>query len=126
MTVSDFDLIIVGGGPSGSAAAIYARRVGLKTLILDKATFPRDKICGDALSGKSVAILRELELLDKVRELPGATIHRIIFSSPEHTELEINLHQSSLNQVPEGFVIRRQNFDRFMFEEARQNADTCM
>ncbi|UCD37021.1 MAG: geranylgeranyl reductase family protein, partial [Fidelibacterota bacterium] len=126
MTISDFDLIIVGGGPSGAAAAMYARRFGLTTLLLDKATFPRDKICGDALSGKSVAILRDLELLDRVRELPGANISRIIFSSPDHTELVIDLHQSSLDQVPEGFVIRRQNFDQFMFEQAKQSADTCM
>ncbi len=120
-----YDLIIVGGGPSGAAAALYARRHGLRTLLLDKATFPRDKVCGDALSGKSVAILRELDLLDGVRQLPGAAISRIIFTSPKHTELVIDLRQSSLNQVPEGFVIRRRNFDRFLFEEARRAADTC-
>ena len=120
-----YDLIIVGGGPSGAAATLYARRHGLRTLLLDKATFPRDKVCGDALSGKSVAILRELDLLDGVRRLPGAAISRIIFTSPRHTELVIDLRQSSLNQVPEGFVIRRRNFDRFLFEEARQAADTC-
>ncbi|MBA7649089.1 MAG: geranylgeranyl reductase family protein [Calditrichaeota bacterium] len=120
-----YDLIIVGGGPSGAAAALYARRQGLRTLLLDQATFPRDKVCGDALSGKSVAILRELGLLDKVRRLPGAAISRIIFGSPRHTELEINLRQSGLDRVPEGFVIRRQNFDQFLFEEARRAADTC-
>lgn len=121
-----YDLIIVGGGPCGAAAALYARRHGLRILLLDKATFPRDKVCGDALSGKSVAILRELDLLDGVRQLPGAAISRIIFTSPRHTELVIDLRQSSLNQVPEGFVIRRRNFDRFLFEEARQAADTCL
>jgi geranylgeranyl reductase family protein len=126
VTNTDFDLIIVGSGPSGSAAAMYAQRYGLKILLLDKATFPRDKICGDALSGKSVAILRELQLLNKVRELPGASIHRIIFSSPEHTKLEIDLRQSNLGQIPEGFVIRRQHFDGFMFEEAKQRADRCI
>jgi len=120
-----YDLIIVGGGPSGAAAALYARRQGLRTLLLDKATFPRDKVCGDALSGKSVAILRELDLLDGVRQLPGAAISRIIFTSPRHTELVIDLQQSGLNQVPEGFVIRRRNFDRFLFEEAKQAADDC-
>ncbi|UCH63788.1 MAG: NAD(P)/FAD-dependent oxidoreductase [Fidelibacterota bacterium] len=121
-----YDLIIVGSGPSGAAAAMFARRYSLRTLLLDKAAFPRDKICGDALSGKSVAILRELNLLDGVRRLPGATISRIIFTSPRHTELAIDLKRSSLNQVPEGFVIRRRNFDRFLFEEARRAADTCL
>jgi len=121
-----YDLIIVGAGPSGSAAALYARRHGLRSLLLDKATFPRDKVCGDALSGKSVAILRDLGLLEKVRPLPGAAIYRIIFSSPNHTELEIDLRHSSLHHIPEGFVIRRRIFDEFLFEEARQAADTCL
>ena len=120
-----YDLIIVGGGPSGATAALYARRSGLRSLLLDQATFPRDKVCGDALSGKSVAILRELDLLDGVRQLPGAAISRIIFTSPRHTELVIDLSRSGLDQVPEGFVIRRRNFDRFLFEEAKQAADDC-
>ena len=49
-----YDVIIVGAGPAGSAAALYAHRLGLNCILLDKAVFPRDKICGDALSGKSV------------------------------------------------------------------------
>ena len=122
---TDYDLIIVGGGPAGAASSLYARRHGLRTLLLDKATFPRDKICGDALSGKSVAVLRDLDLLDKVRELPGAAIHRIIFTSPAHTELEIDLRRSGLDHIPEGFVIRRRVFDRFLFGEASRAADTC-
>ncbi|HCR16411.1 MAG TPA: FAD-linked oxidoreductase, partial [Candidatus Latescibacteria bacterium] len=55
-----YDLIIVGGGPAGAASALYAKRQGLRILLVDKARFPRDKICGDALSGKAVAILHEL------------------------------------------------------------------
>ena len=59
-----YDVIIVGGGPAGATAALYASREGLKSLLVDKAIFPRDKICGDALSGKTVRIMRELELID--------------------------------------------------------------
>ena len=57
-----YDAVIVGAGPSGCAAALYAHKYGLKTLLIDKAVFPRDKVCGDALSGKSVRILKELDL----------------------------------------------------------------
>ena len=46
-----YDLIIVGAGPAGTTAA-YAERNNLNCIVVDKATFPRDKICGDALSGK--------------------------------------------------------------------------
>ena len=57
---SQCDILIVGAGPSGTAAAITAVRQGLKVVIIDKATFPRDKCCGDGLT---TLALRELEKL---------------------------------------------------------------
>ncbi len=54
------DVVVVGAGPAGSAAAITAARAGLDVLVLDKATFPRDKICGDGLT---TGALRHLEHL---------------------------------------------------------------
>ena len=122
----DFDVIIVGAGPSGSTAALYAEKRGLKTLLLDKQKFPRDKICGDALSGKSVGILRDLELLDEVEKLPGAYVQSVTFSSPAHEMFNIDLKQTSLKNVPKGFVIRREIFDDFMFSKAKRAADTVI
>lgn len=119
----EYDLIVVGGGPAGATAALYASRIGLKTLLVDKQEFPRDKICGDALSGKSVGILRDLGLLDKVRALPGASVHTITFGSPDHTSAEIDV---SGNGSTEGFVIRRKVFDNFLFQEAKSVVDTCL
>jgi len=54
------DVLIVGAGPAGTAAAITATRHGLKVIVIDKATFPRDKCCGDGLT---TLALRELEKL---------------------------------------------------------------
>lgn len=122
----DYDLIIVGGGPAGSTSALYARRHGLRSLLLDKASFPRDKVCGDAISGKSVAVLRDLGLLEQVRRLPGAAISRIVFGSPGDARLEIDFRQSNLDIIPEGFVIRRRIFDEFLFQQASQAADTTL
>ena len=87
-----YDAIIIGGGPAGASAALYAHKYGLKTIILDKAIFPRDKICGDALSGKTVRYLRELDLLNDVSKLDGATINRITFGSPNHKCFDIHLN----------------------------------
>jgi geranylgeranyl reductase family protein len=56
----DAEIIVVGGGPAGSAAAITLARAGRRVLLLDKATFPRDKCCGDGLT---TAALRRLEQL---------------------------------------------------------------
>jgi flavin-dependent dehydrogenase len=121
-----YDIIIVGAGPAGSAAGLYASRHGLKTLLVDKESFPRDKICGDALSGKSVAVLRELDLLEKTQNLPGAHIQSIVFSSPDHTSFHIDLTKTSLKNIPKGFVIRRKNFDAFLFNEAKKAVTTTL
>jgi menaquinone-9 beta-reductase len=131
--LSDYDIIIVGAGPAGSTAALYAKRQGLKTLLIDKARFPRDKICGDAISGKSVAVLHELGLVDAVRALPGAPVDHILFGSPDHTGASIPLDRHPLcdqltgNTLPmEGFVIRREVFDHFLFEQASAVCDQCI
>lgn len=50
MSVTEADAIVVGAGPAGSATAIHLARRGLNVALLEKATFPRDKICGDGLT----------------------------------------------------------------------------
>lgn len=56
------DLIIVGAGPAGSAAAIEAARSGLRVVVIDKARFPRDKCCGDGLTTGALRHLDDLGL----------------------------------------------------------------
>ncbi|ACQ81474.1 geranylgeranyl reductase [Beutenbergia cavernae DSM 12333] len=53
----DADVIVVGAGPAGSATAHYLAQHGLEVLLLEKATFPRDKVCGDGLTPRAVAEL---------------------------------------------------------------------
>ncbi|UFU02481.1 geranylgeranyl reductase family protein [Ruania suaedae] len=56
-TADDADVIVVGAGPAGAASAHYLASAGLEVLLLEKATFPRDKICGDGLTPRAVAEL---------------------------------------------------------------------
>ncbi|MFH1727565.1 MAG: geranylgeranyl reductase family protein [Pseudomonadota bacterium] len=61
-----YDVIIVGSGPSGAVAAGKLAEKGHSVLLLDKATFPRDKICGDGLLESSIKILKKLELFEQI------------------------------------------------------------
>ena len=61
------DVLVVGAGPAGSAAAAWAAREGLEVLLTDAAVFPRDKTCGDGLTPRAVAELQRLGLEDWLR-----------------------------------------------------------
>ena len=121
-----YDAIIVGAGPAGTSAALYANKLGLKCILLDKALFPRDKICGDALSGKTVRILRELELLDGIENLEGSDINRITFGGPSHNKFDVHLNGDGddYRHRTKGYVIPRLIFDNFLFENASRVTDT--
>ena len=56
MPVSDdsADVVVVGAGPAGSTAATLLARAGADVLLLEKSTFPRDKVCGDGLTPRGV------------------------------------------------------------------------
>ncbi|MCB0939528.1 MAG: geranylgeranyl reductase family protein [Mycobacterium sp.] len=58
------DVVIVGAGPAGSAAAAWAARAGREVLVIDSAEFPRDKACGDGLTPRAVLELQRLGLGD--------------------------------------------------------------
>ena len=73
------DLAIVGGGPAGSAAAITAARAGMSVLLVDKATFPRDKCCGDGLTAEALRLGEGLGLdpspIEGWQEVEDLVIH---------------------------------------------------
>jgi menaquinone-9 beta-reductase len=60
--VDTVDVAVVGAGPAGSAAAITLARAGIDVTVVDKATFPRDKICGDGLTTGALRALERLGL----------------------------------------------------------------
>ncbi|HKW66305.1 MAG TPA: FAD-dependent oxidoreductase [Terriglobales bacterium] len=73
-----YDLIIIGGGPAGTAAAITSARSGARVLILEQGRFPRHKVCGEFVSAESLSLLKSLlpdtRLVDHAPRIPAARI----------------------------------------------------
>jgi geranylgeranyl reductase family protein len=65
-----FDVVVVGGGPGGSATAYHLATGGARVLLVEKATYPRDKVCGDGLTPRAVAALDAMGLRDAHRDWP--------------------------------------------------------
>jgi geranylgeranyl reductase family protein len=69
---------VVGAGPAGSAAAIAARRAGARVLLLDRARFPRDKVCGDGIADEAVEVLTGLGVTGVTEGYPAVPRLRLV------------------------------------------------
>lgn len=73
------DVIVIGAGPAGSAAACFLAEAGLDICLLDKAEFPRDKTCGDGLTPRALGLLKDLGVLDEAthagKRITGIKVH---------------------------------------------------
>jgi geranylgeranyl reductase family protein len=79
--VARHDLIVIGAGPAGTAAAITAARAGASVLVFEKAAYGRDKVCGDGLTPRAVGALNQLNIkLDDAHRIDGL---RMIANSTE-------------------------------------------
>ena len=124
----DLDLLVVGAGPGGATAAAHAARRGLRTLVIDQARFPRDKVCGDAVSGKSVDALRRLGLMDRFAEMEpeGKTLGSwgVTFSGPYGDEVAIPFTKMLDAPQAPGFLCDRVTFDNELVDEAVRSGAT--
>jgi flavin-dependent dehydrogenase len=69
---NSYDLIVIGAGPAGAAAAIAAARGGASVRVFDKAPYGRDKVCGDGLTPRAVGALNELKIdLEDAHRIDG-------------------------------------------------------
>ncbi len=114
-------VIILGAGPAGTTAALALSKRGEKALLIDQSTFPRDKICGDALSGKVVLTLKRIDP-ELVMELGGKATslgsHGVVFFAPNGKALKVPFRRNTDLENPPGYIVRRMDFDNWMFGKA--------
>ena len=115
---SEFDCIVVGGGPGGAAAASYLAMGGKKVLLIEKGVWPRDKVCGDAVGGKSLGHVKALGVKMRLESTPHFRVTGIVFSSPNGSEVTVPLPEEDIQKMEAGYSLPRQQFDWILFERA--------
>lgn len=123
------DILIVGAGPAGVMASLWFSKHQVPHTIIDKSSFPRDKVCGDAVSGKVYSILKQVDPdiwkdLDQRKDIAIGT-YGISFSAPNGKALDLLFKgvdkqlapEFNEQDVPPGFVMKRLDFDNFLFNK---------
>ncbi|MFN7312805.1 MAG: NAD(P)/FAD-dependent oxidoreductase [Bacteroidota bacterium] len=120
------DIVIVGAGPAGCSTSLFLAKQKIPHTIIEKAIFPRDKVCGDALSGKTVYVLNQLNP-DIVPAFAGLNQEFIDswgvkFVAPNGKAIDIPFKQDiSKEKYPPGFISKRMDFDHELFKRLDRN-----
>ena len=106
------DVLIVGAGPAGAVAGIVLARAGVRVRLVDRATFPRDKLCGDTVNPGTLARLRALGVADEI-EARGLRVAGMMVTGGRGVTVE--------GRYPEGQwgrAILRRDLDWVLVEQA--------
>jgi geranylgeranyl reductase family protein len=116
------DAVVVGAGPAGAATAILLAQEGLRVVLLDRATFPRDKICGEYLSPGAARILDRLGVLEAVEARGARRLRGMRILAPDGTLLvgDYPVATARGRRRPHALAVRRRTLDAALVERARE------
>ena len=105
----------MGGGPAGTAAAVFLRQAGHEVVLVDEARFPRDKICGEGVSPEAWRLLARMGADGAVRALRPRPVRGMKLTAPDGTAFA---GRYTGTREP-GFAVRRWCLDRALLDCAR-------
>ena len=112
----DTDVLVVGAGPGGSAAAYHLARHGIDVTAVDKASFPREKVCGDGLTPRSVGAVERMGV-----DTSDPGFERVIGLRVHSKDVTMDLPWPELETWPDyGLVMPRLGFDHILLEQAKK------
>lgn len=116
-----YDVIVIGGGPAGSASALFLARSGYKVALFDQSWFPRDKVCGEFVSPAADAILEDLGVLSTIEALKPVRLSGVAISSYEMTGFAVDYPPLPGTTRPmTSLSLPRFALDRLMIERVGQ------
>jgi len=110
-----FDVAIVGGGPAGSSCAAFCALAGLRTLVLEREKFPREKVCGDCLNPSCWPVLEHLDVAQPVRALPHSKLESVEFIAIDGHQVIVDLPTGEQCEIS----VKRCLFDDVLLKRAR-------
>jgi geranylgeranyl reductase family protein len=110
------DVAIVGAGPAGSACAAFCAAAGLRTVIIEREQFPREKVCGDCINPACWAVLDRLEMTERVRGLPHGQLDAVEFIAIGGTNVSLDLPHGDRAEI----AVKRSLFDQVLLDRARE------
>ncbi len=113
-----YDVIIIGAGLAGCSAAIQLAQRGHRILLLEQATYPTHRLCGEFLSIEVIEIFQRLGILDAVQQAGAHPIQRAYLTAPRGASFRCELPGTALG-------LSRYQLDRILFEQAQAVGATC-
>lgn len=114
----DPEILVIGAGPGGSAAAWSLAREGHDVLMVDRATFPRDKTCGDGLTPLAVQTLYHLGVYDQIEAAKPSRIDRVRIVGPFGAVVDVSLADHMITEARHALVLPRLLLDDILRQHA--------
>jgi flavin-dependent dehydrogenase len=112
-----YDALIIGGGPAGSTAGILLARAGWSVGVIEKATFPRRKVCGEFISATNALLLDELGVGETFHDMAGPEVRRVgLFA--EETVLSAAMPKVAAGSRGWGRALGRETLDLLLLDQA--------
>ena len=118
-----YDVVISGAGPAGCSSALFLAQKGYRVLLLDKATFPREKVCGDGITAASSALLEEMRVMDRLRLRLGPLMvcKGVTLFSPAGTVVQGRISQAG-SLAGAAYVIQRKELDNSLIACVKEHS----